>query len=376
MVKGVKDGTAAERRSRRTWRRTPGATGSRARRRSCATGPTPTRSGTRRPTIKGKFKITTLPGIDGKPGVGVLGGDPARDQRLHRQSRRLTGGGELLHLRGRAALIGEGSTPPVTKAAYQDPAVRKALGLPDEIERAIGAAKPRPVSPVYPQISQAIYKNVNQALAGSHRHGRRGQGDEQSDPEGARDLLSAARSPERRRPGPARRSRARDPSPSALPTEIEGLNRERAEGPVHRRHRRYQRRLLAPRRRARASSCYVLNRGATSIRPLPPEASGACAADVRDPESVARGARRPRVRRRRRTSSPSRRSTSRPTSTVRGRTGQYVFISSASAYQKPAARLPIVESTPLRNPFWPYSQRQDRLRGPARARVPRATASR
>jgi len=35
-----------------------------------------------------------------------------------------------------------------------------------------------------------------------------------------------------------------------------------------------------------------------------------------------------------------------------GRTGQYVFISSASAYQKPPARLPILESTPLRNPCW------------------------
>ena len=39
-----------------------------------------------------------------------------------------------------------------------------------------------------------------------------------------------------------------------------------------------------------------------------------------------------------------------------GRTGQYVFISSASAYQKPLAHLPIVESTPLRNPFWEYSR--------------------
>jgi nucleoside-diphosphate-sugar epimerase len=40
----------------------------------------------------------------------------------------------------------------------------------------------------------------------------------------------------------------------------------------------------------------------------------------------------------------------------RGRTGQYVFISSASAYQTPPARLPVVESTPLRNPFWQYSR--------------------
>ena len=39
-----------------------------------------------------------------------------------------------------------------------------------------------------------------------------------------------------------------------------------------------------------------------------------------------------------------------------GRTGQYVFISSASAYQKPPTQLPIRESTPLKNPFWQYSQ--------------------
>ncbi|MDQ0925223.1 nucleoside-diphosphate-sugar epimerase [Pseudarthrobacter sp. W1I19] len=39
-----------------------------------------------------------------------------------------------------------------------------------------------------------------------------------------------------------------------------------------------------------------------------------------------------------------------------GRTRQYVFISSASAYQKPPTRLPIRESTPLKNPFWQYSR--------------------
>ncbi|QTE27932.1 NAD-dependent epimerase/dehydratase family protein [Pengzhenrongella sicca] len=41
-----------------------------------------------------------------------------------------------------------------------------------------------------------------------------------------------------------------------------------------------------------------------------------------------------------------------------GRTGQYVFISSASAYQTPPTHLPIVESTPLRNPFWEYSRQK------------------
>lgn len=40
----------------------------------------------------------------------------------------------------------------------------------------------------------------------------------------------------------------------------------------------------------------------------------------------------------------------------RDRVGQYVFISSASAYQTPPASLPVTESTPLSNPYWAYSR--------------------
>ncbi len=40
----------------------------------------------------------------------------------------------------------------------------------------------------------------------------------------------------------------------------------------------------------------------------------------------------------------------------RGRVGQYVFISSASAYQTPPSRVPVTESTPLNNPYWQYSR--------------------
>jgi nucleoside-diphosphate-sugar epimerase len=39
-----------------------------------------------------------------------------------------------------------------------------------------------------------------------------------------------------------------------------------------------------------------------------------------------------------------------------GRTGQYVFISSASVYQKPPRRHVIDERTPLCNPFWQYAR--------------------
>lgn len=40
----------------------------------------------------------------------------------------------------------------------------------------------------------------------------------------------------------------------------------------------------------------------------------------------------------------------------RGRTDQYIFISSATVYRKPPTSLPITESTPLGNPFWGYAQ--------------------
>ena len=39
-----------------------------------------------------------------------------------------------------------------------------------------------------------------------------------------------------------------------------------------------------------------------------------------------------------------------------GRTAQFVFIGSASAYQRPARHYLVTESTPLANPFWDYSR--------------------
>jgi len=100
---------------------------------------------------------------------------------------------------------------------------------------------------------------------------------------------------------------------------------------------------------------YVLNRGRTDIRPVPSEARR-LQADIRDP-AAARAAigdlefdvvvdwvafTPDHVRA--------------DLDLFRGRTGQYVFISSASAYQTPPERVPVTESTPLRNPYWRYSR--------------------
>ncbi|SDT19169.1 SDR family oxidoreductase [Actinopolymorpha singaporensis] len=99
----------------------------------------------------------------------------------------------------------------------------------------------------------------------------------------------------------------------------------------------------------------ILNRGSTSIRPVP-DGAEVIQGDIRDPESAraALGDREFDVVVDFVAFTPDHVQTD--VDLFTGRTGQYVFISSASAYQTPPARLPIVESTPLRNPRWEYSR--------------------
>jgi multiple sugar transport system substrate-binding protein len=165
MVAGVKDGTAAngvttymEEESRRVFES--------GRVTFMRNWPYAYALGNKATKIKGKFAITTLPGFAGNPGAGVLGGTNLAISAYSENP-----GGALAVLNyftGEVGqrLIGEGATPPATSAAYDVESVRKAIGLPDEIRDAVGKAMPRPVSPVYPQISQAIYTNVNEALSG------------------------------------------------------------------------------------------------------------------------------------------------------------------------------------------------------------------
>jgi multiple sugar transport system substrate-binding protein len=58
------------------------------------------------------------------------------------------------------------SLAPTLSAVYDNPKVKKALPYAAVLKQTIEQARARPVSPVYPQISQAIYKNVNAALSG------------------------------------------------------------------------------------------------------------------------------------------------------------------------------------------------------------------
>lgn len=106
---------------------------------------------------------------------------------------------------------------------------------------------------------------------------------------------------------------------------------------------------------ARGHSVAVLNRGRSTSRPLPVEVE-ALHADATDRQAVdeALGDREFDVVAQFRAFAADH--VADDIARFRGRTGQYVFVSSASAYQKPPARVPVTESTPLRNPYWQYSR--------------------
>jgi len=99
----------------------------------------------------------------------------------------------------------------------------------------------------------------------------------------------------------------------------------------------------------------ILNRGSTSWRPAP-EGAEVIHADVRDPAAVRAAVGKITFDVVVNFVAFTPQHVQADVDIFGGRTGQYVFISSASAYQTPPSRLPIVESTPLRNPYWQYSR--------------------
>jgi multiple sugar transport system substrate-binding protein len=119
------------------------------------------------PKLKGKFKVAPLPEFEGKGTAGILGG---ANSVISTYSKNPGGALALVDFLSsqewQTILTAKYSVPSPLKATYDEPEVQKAIPFYEELRRGIEAAKARPVSPVYPQISQAIYKNVNPALSG------------------------------------------------------------------------------------------------------------------------------------------------------------------------------------------------------------------
>jgi multiple sugar transport system substrate-binding protein len=117
--------------------------------------------------IADDFAVTTFPSYQGNQGAGVLGG---YDLAISAYSENPEGSLAFINFatspEQQVLMVTKASLPPVTTSVYTDPQVEKTLPFAAELLDAVEQAEPRPVSPVYPQISEAIYTNVFAALQG------------------------------------------------------------------------------------------------------------------------------------------------------------------------------------------------------------------
>jgi multiple sugar transport system substrate-binding protein len=117
--------------------------------------------------VKGKYKVAPLPSFEGGGKAGILGGHNSvisaytKNPGLALKFADFYASPEFQKI----ALL-KYSQAAVIPSVYSQADVKKAVPYAAELLQALSQAKARPVSAVYPQISQAIYKNVNDALAG------------------------------------------------------------------------------------------------------------------------------------------------------------------------------------------------------------------
>jgi multiple sugar transport system substrate-binding protein len=112
------------------------------------------------------FKVEPLPAFAGGKPASVLGG-----YNLGISSYSKNPGTALSFINFATAPAAQkkffikSSLPAVLTQVYTDPAVIKAQPFAPELLKAVQNGQPRPISPVYPQISEAIYKNIYSALS-------------------------------------------------------------------------------------------------------------------------------------------------------------------------------------------------------------------
>jgi multiple sugar transport system substrate-binding protein len=114
-----------------------------------------------------KFKVAPFPTFEGGTSAAILGG---HNLVISAYSKNPKGAVQLINYLTSPEVekvnFAKFSITPTTTATYSDPEVQKSIPFADALLKNVQAAHARPVSPVYPQISQAIYKNVNAALSG------------------------------------------------------------------------------------------------------------------------------------------------------------------------------------------------------------------
>jgi multiple sugar transport system substrate-binding protein len=117
--------------------------------------------------VKGKYKVAPLPTFEGGGKAGILGGhNSVISAYTKNPGLALKFSDFYASPAFQKKLLLQFSLAAVIPSTYSLADVKKAIPYAPELLQALSQAKARPVSPVYPQISQAIYKNVNDALAG------------------------------------------------------------------------------------------------------------------------------------------------------------------------------------------------------------------
>lgn len=117
--------------------------------------------------IADKFDITTFPSYAGGQGSGALGGYNLGISAFSDNPDGALALAEFLTgTEFQTQMMIVSSLPATVGSVYDDPEVQKALPFATELRKAVEQADPRPVSPVYPEISEAIYKNVYAAING------------------------------------------------------------------------------------------------------------------------------------------------------------------------------------------------------------------
>jgi multiple sugar transport system substrate-binding protein len=118
--------------------------------------------------IKGKYKVAPLPSFEGAGKAGILGGhNSVISAYTKNPGLALKFADFYASPAFQKKLLLQFSLAAVIPSVYVLADVKKAIPYAPELLQALSQAKARPVSPVYPQISQAIYKNVNNALSGT-----------------------------------------------------------------------------------------------------------------------------------------------------------------------------------------------------------------
>src|SRR5919106_6094338 len=118
--------------------------------------------------IADNFDVGTFPGFEGGEPAGVLGGI---NLAISAYSKNPEGAAAFIDFAPgpevQKANFLESAAPPATAAAYDDPEVQQEYAFASDLKGAVEQGQARPVSPVYSQISEAIFSNVHDALQGN-----------------------------------------------------------------------------------------------------------------------------------------------------------------------------------------------------------------